>query len=89
MTLQLNDPFRGQTTPPPKSHWMQIIITLVSAIVLGAGSCFGFLTTMSFGRRTSYVSMVFAWVFAVCVLTFLGALIWALVAGIRSLLRKG
>jgi hypothetical protein len=89
MTLKPNDPSSGQTTPPPKSYWPQIVITLVSAIVLGVGSCFGFLTTLNSRPRSPNLNMVFGWAFAVCVLTFLGALMWAVVAGIRSLLRKG
>jgi hypothetical protein len=83
MTDKPNTPF-SYSTPPPKSSWRPIVITLISALVLGAGSCFGFVSTLSFGGRNANVSALFLGVFALCVLAFIGALLWALVAWIRG-----
>ncbi|MGB7281930.1 MAG: hypothetical protein WBE13_06690 [Candidatus Acidiferrum sp.] len=84
MTNKPNSPFSDSTTPRPKSPWGPIVITLVSTVLLGAGSCFGFVSTLSFGGKNSGASVVFLSVFALCVLAFIGALLWALIAWIRG-----
>lgn len=70
--------FRSPLTQPAKrSSYKQILITLLCAALLGAGTCFGFMKTFNLNGNSSFVPMVFAAVFIGCVLTFVGALIWA------------
>lgn len=75
-----------QQGPPPVSPWRPIVITLLSALLLGAGSCFGFLSTMSEG---SSVSGVFMEAFLLCLIIFIGSLVWAFVTWIRNAKRGG
>jgi hypothetical protein len=63
----------------PKSRFRPVVITLFSAFLLGAGSCFGFLTTLTLIKGSSWINVVFAWIFILCLVTFLGALVWAVV----------
>jgi lysylphosphatidylglycerol synthetase-like protein (DUF2156 family) len=85
-------------TPPPgqrKSN-RPILITLLCAFLLGGGSCFGFMTTLNSHGGSSTANsaitiacLVFAIAFVVCALTFVGGLIWALVAFLNNRNRKG
>jgi|HubBroStandDraft_4_1064222.scaffolds.fasta_scaffold624158_2 hypothetical protein len=58
--------------PPEKSEWHPIGITLAAAVLLGAGSCAG-----AIAGGGSWVTEVFAFLFFVCVIVFLGGLVWA------------
>jgi hypothetical protein len=69
---------------PPKSRFRPVAITLVSAFLLGAGSCFGFLTTLTVTLHGSWINVAFAWIFILSIVAFLGALMWALVIFIRA-----
>jgi hypothetical protein len=86
------------TTPPPplapaaprprRSTWKQILITLVCGILLGAGSCFGFLNTANFGGGpTKPGNTVFFIGFAVGLALFVFAILWAVVAIIIAFVR--
>jgi hypothetical protein len=76
----------NQEIPPSKSKWRPIVITIVSAVLLGAGSCFGFITTNGLNQ---ILGIVFAGVFFSCVAAFVAGLIWALGAFIEGLRRGG
>jgi hypothetical protein len=84
MTTIGHSPFPNPGASPPKSPWGAIAITLVSAILLGAGSCFGFLTTLTPGGRNSGANTLFMYVFLICPAVFVGGLIWAFVTLIRK-----
>ena len=71
----------------PRSRFRPVVITLFSAFLLGAGSCFGFLTTLTPIWGGSWINVVFQWIFILCVVAFLGALVWALVIVIRARLK--
>jgi hypothetical protein len=51
--------------------------------LLGAGSCFGFLTTLNF-NHDSAIATAFAAGFGLCVLVFLGSVVWLVVKAIRG-----
>jgi ABC-type uncharacterized transport system permease subunit len=73
--------------PPPRKPlppWAPIIITIVSSIVLGMGSCFGFLVTLN----NKNLSMAFTWLFFACVAGFVGGMIWAIVRGVTNSRRR-
>jgi phage shock protein PspC (stress-responsive transcriptional regulator) len=77
--------FRLPLTPPAKrSSYKPILITLLCAGLLGAGTCFGFANTFNLNRKSSLVPMVFAAAFIGCVLTFIGSLIWAFVRFLQN-----
>jgi len=54
--------------------------------VLGAGSCFGFLTTISAGSNVNGIFMAF---FLLCLIIFIGSLVWAFVTWIHNAKRGG
>ncbi len=76
------------TTPPPPPapeaprprayHVKPILLTLLGGILLAAGSCFGFVSTLT--SNSSSKSTLFAIGFFVGVLGVIAAGIWALVA---------
>jgi protein-S-isoprenylcysteine O-methyltransferase Ste14 len=59
--------------PPEKSKWRPIGITVLSAVLLGAGSCFG--AAVSGG---GWISSTFVVLFFVCVIALIVAILWAL-----------
>jgi len=62
-------------------------VTLLASIVLGAGSCFGFLSTLNInGGSAKYekLSALLLIVFCVCVLAFPISLIWIIVRAVRN-----
>jgi hypothetical protein len=71
---------------PRRSTWKQILITLVCGVVLGLGSCFGFLSTMSFNENKPS-SVAFAIGFVVGVALVLSAGVRALVAIVIAFIR--
>jgi hypothetical protein len=86
------------TTPPPspapdgprprRFAWKQILITLVCGVVLGLGSCFGFLNTLNFGGGpTRPGGTLYAIGFAVGLALVIAACLWALVAIIVFFIR--
>ena len=79
-------PDRSAVPPPkPESKYKPIVITIVCAIVLGAGSCWGFATTM--GSNGDF-TMLFALVFLACVAAFFGGLIWLFVTFLMNINRR-
>jgi hypothetical protein len=79
----------SKSPPPPKSSWRPILITLCSALVLGAGSCFGFLNTTNASNLGGYANIAFAIGFVICLVVFLASIVWAFVTGIRNAARRG
>jgi hypothetical protein len=87
------------TAPPPspapdgprhrKSNWKQILITLVCGILLGLGSCFGFLSTLNINgpAGSEKTSLVFAIGFVVGVALVVSACMWALIAIVIAFVR--
>ena len=78
-----------QMTPLPparKSNYKPILLTLLFSFLLAGGSCFGFLRTMNTQGGSS--STIFGIGFLICVLVFVGALLWlaikAVLEGIKS-----
>jgi hypothetical protein len=74
----------GVVPAPKKSPIKPIIITIVSGVLLAAGSCMGFLSTFNVSR-TNQISVVMAIGFLVGVAAVLCGAMWALVALIRFL----
>ncbi len=69
-----------EQVPPKRINWRPIGLTLLSAIVLGAGSCFGAITS---GGKT--LSVIFSVIFIACVLAFVLGLFWGLITRLKSL----
>lgn len=72
--------------PARQTNYRAALITLLCSFLLGAGSCFGFLTTFDF-NHDSAISTAFAAGFGLCVLVFLGSVVWLVVQAIRG--RRG
>jgi ABC-type antimicrobial peptide transport system permease subunit len=72
---------------PRVSHVKQILITLVCGVLLGLGSCFGFLNTINFNgpAKTGNTLYVIGFVVGVALVVYAG--VWALVAIIIAFLR--
>lgn len=70
--------------PSAKSKWRPIVLTTVSALFLGAGSCFG-----AFSDVGNTLSLIFSGMFMTCVVVFVGALLWALGTWLKSAKRGG
>ena len=70
-----------------KSGYRPILLTLLCSSVLGGGSCAGFLSTLNVNSNSS-LSMLFAFAFGLCVLTFVGSLIWLVVKAIRDAMKS-
>jgi hypothetical protein len=84
--------FEQKPPPPPMPHQIEkkrlsyrpIIITLVCAVLLGGGSCFGWIATLkTLQGKNPGMNGVFAIGFIASVFVFLGACIWLFVALIR------
>jgi len=72
--------------PRRKSSYRAALITLGCSFLLGAGSCLGFLNTLNF-HGDSPRNTAFAIGFLVCVLVFLGSIVWMVVKAILG--RRG
>jgi hypothetical protein len=72
------------TQSPERSRYKPILITLLSAVLLGAGTCFGLMRTLNLNNSASRVPEAFAAAFICCVVVFVGSLIWALVRFLRN-----
>jgi hypothetical protein len=71
--------------PPRKTYWVQIAIAIAAGVVLTAGSCFGFLVTVS---HQNVLGRVFVVGFFGGVITVVLASVWLLVEVIKAMLRK-
>jgi hypothetical protein len=69
-----------QQVSPKRINWRPIGLTLLAAIVLGAGSCFGAIIS---GGKT--LSVIFSVIFIACVLAFVLGLLWGLITRLKSL----
>ena len=67
--------------PPKKSDVRPILLTLLFSFLLGSGSCFGFLTTLSV-NKSSATNSAFAVLFMLCVAAFCGSLVILIVKAI-------
>jgi hypothetical protein len=78
----MTTPANWQPAPPsPKRSIVKpIAITLVSGFLLGLGSCFGFLSTLSFNGPSKPVNTLFMIGFGVGLVLFLSACVRAVVA---------
>ena len=64
-----------------KSNYTAILLVMLCAFVLGAGSCFAFASTLN---GNSSMNGVFATSFLLCVLVFLGSIVWLVVKAVRE-----
>lgn len=63
-----------------RASYRPILITLLSALLLGGGSCFGFLATLKTLQGTNPpMNNVFAMLFIGSVVIFIGAFFWLIV----------
>jgi flagellar biogenesis protein FliO len=76
----------GPGAPKPRPSWMPIIVTIISAIVLAMGSCFGFVITLQPQNRA--FNSAFSTLFLLCVVAFFGGVIWAFVRLIKNSRRR-
>lgn len=72
--------------PPKQSGYRPILLTLLFSILLGGGSCYGFLSTFN---GSSPLNNFFAAGFVLCLLVFLSALVWMIVKAVRDKLKGG
>jgi len=75
----------GQIPEPPvrKANYKPILLVMLCAFVLGGGSCFGFASTLTSNGNSS-MSGIFAGCFLLCVLVFLGSIVWIVVKAVRE-----
>ena len=66
---------------PKKTNYKPVLLTILCSFLLGAGSCFGFLTTLNFNRSVP-INGVFAVAFPV-------SLIWLIVTIVINFFRRG
>jgi hypothetical protein len=64
-----------------RSGYAAPLITMGCAFLLAGGSCFGFLATLNMNRSTP-TNNFFAAGFGLCVLVFLGSVVWTVVKAI-------
>jgi hypothetical protein len=78
----------GPAPLPPikKSNYKPILLTILCSFLLGAGSCFGFLTTLNFNRNVP-INGVFAVGFCICLVVFLGSILWLAIKAVRDAVR--
>jgi len=69
---------------PKRLSYRPILITLLCALLLGGGSCFGFLATLKTLQGTNPpMNSVFAMLFMGCVAIFIGACFWLIVVWLK------
>lgn len=76
----------GPGAPKPRPSWTPIIATIISAIVLGMGSCFGFVITLQPQNRA--FNSTFSTLFCLCIAAFFGGVIWAFERLIKNSRRR-
>ena len=72
---------------PKKPNFKPVLLTILCSFLLGAGSCFGFLTTLNFNRNVP-INGVFAVGFGICLLVFLGSILWLVIKAIRGAVKR-
>ena len=75
--------------PPPtrKSSYTPILVTILASFLLGGASCFGFLTTINM-HGDSPINNAFAIGFLICMVAFLGSVLWLGIKAIRNNVRS-
>jgi hypothetical protein len=69
-----------EDTGKRRASYRPILITLLCALLLGGGSCFGFFATLKTLQGTNPpMNGVFAMMFIGCVLIFIGTFFWLIV----------
>jgi hypothetical protein len=79
MSDEINARIPPRGTPPRKTNWRPIGLTILSAFLLAATSCFGAINSVG-----NTASEIFSVAFVLSVLALVGGLIWALAARINS-----
>lgn len=71
---------------PKRRSFVAPAVMLLASVVLAGGSCFGFLNTLSFDGRGRHpnLNLFFLIVFCLCVIAFLGAIIWMIARAVRN-----
>ena len=82
MTPEPNQFISGPGAPKPRPSWVPIIATILCAIALGIGSCFGFVITLQPQNRA--FNSGFSTLFLLCIAAFFGGVIWAFVRLIKN-----
>jgi len=72
---------------PKKPNYKPVLLTILCSFLLGAGSCFGFLTSLNFNRNVP-INGVFAVGFGICLLVFLGSILWLVIKAIRGAVKR-
>ncbi len=72
-----------QLPPPRKSKYRPILLTLLFSFLLAGGSCFGFLSSFNMNSN-SLGGRMFAVGFVICVLVFLGSIVWLVIKAVRD-----
>lgn len=68
---------------PKRPNFRPVLITLLCSVLLGAGSCFGFLTTLN-TNESSAINSALAVLFLFCVAAFLGSVVILIVKAIAN-----
>jgi len=68
--------------PASRANYKPILLTLLFSFLLAGGSCFGFLRTMNTQGGSS--STIFGIGFLICVLVFVGAILWLAIKAVRE-----
>ncbi len=73
----------NQVPMPPgrRANYKPILLVMLCSFLLGGGSCFGFASTLN---GNSPMSSIFAGCFLLCVLVFLGSIVWIVVKAVRE-----
>jgi len=69
-----------------RPNYTAAIVTLLSSVVLAAGSCYGFLSTFDINGsgKHAFLNGFFLVVFCLCVVVFPGTIIWMIARAIRK-----
>jgi len=71
---------------PKRRSFTAPLVTLFAAIVLTAGSCFGFLNTFSMDGAGKHpnLNVFYLIVFCICVMVFPATIIWMIARAVRN-----
>jgi hypothetical protein len=88
MTPEPNQLLPDPGAPKPRPPWAPVVTTIVCALVLGLGSCFGFLSTLNFNGGSSPLNTAFMLLFLLCAAAFLGGVVWAFIRLLNNSSRR-
>jgi hypothetical protein len=66
-----------------RPNYKPMLLTLLFSFLLGGGSCFGFLSTLNMNVSSS-LNNAFAIGFVLCVVVFLGSMVWLVIKAVRG-----